>query len=67
MYLQGINDDIIDTSNAGFARQQLVNAPYLDIRFIPNRYHRLAQYEWPAIRASVMKIYDLIKENPPKE
>jgi pimeloyl-ACP methyl ester carboxylesterase len=47
-YLQGINDDIIDTSNAGFARQQLINVPWLDIHFIKNRYHRLAQFEWPA-------------------
>ena len=61
MYLQGINDDIIDTANAGFARQQLVNTPYLDIRFIQNRYHRLAQFEWPTIRESVMKIYDMAR------
>lgn len=59
MYLQGINDDIIDTANAGFARQHLVNASHLEIKFIENRYHRLAQFEWPTIRESVMKIYDL--------
>ncbi len=33
IYLQGEKDNIIDTSNAGFARQQLVNVPYLDIKF----------------------------------
>ncbi|HEV7782164.1 MAG TPA: alpha/beta hydrolase [Chitinophagaceae bacterium] len=45
-YLQGANDDIVDTSNAGFAREQLVNVPSLEIKFLPNRAHRLAQFEW---------------------
>jgi pimeloyl-ACP methyl ester carboxylesterase len=62
MYLQGAHDDIVDTSNAGFARKQLVNAPYLNIHFFPNRAHRLAQYEWPAIRESILKVYELAKE-----
>ena len=64
MYLQGEHDNIVDTSNAGFAREHLVNVPYLDIRLIKNRHHRLAQFEWPAIRESIMKVYgQLIKEN----
>jgi len=62
-YLQGELDEIIDTSNAGFARQHLINAPYLDIQFIKNRHHRLAQFEWPAIRESIMKVYELAKKN----
>ncbi|MEI9946512.1 MAG: alpha/beta hydrolase [Chitinophagaceae bacterium] len=61
-YLQGINDDIVDTANAGFARQQLINAPFLDIHFINNRSHRLAQFEWPTIRENIMKIYSLVKK-----
>src|SRR5688572_18880856 len=61
MYLQGVNDDIIDTANAGFARQQLVNVSHLEIKFIQNRYHRLAQFEWPTIRESVMKVLDLAR------
>jgi pimeloyl-ACP methyl ester carboxylesterase len=61
-YLQGENDDIVDTSNAGFARRQLVNASYLDIHFIKNRYHRLAQFEWPAIRESILKVYEHVKK-----
>jgi pimeloyl-ACP methyl ester carboxylesterase len=60
-YLQGEHDNIVDTSNAGFARQQLVNVPFLDIRFIKNREHRLAQFEWPAIRSAIMEVYDKIK------
>lgn len=61
-YLQGINDNLIDTSNAGFARQQLENAPFLDIQFIPGREHRLAQFEWPRIRAAIMEIYQQVKK-----
>jgi pimeloyl-ACP methyl ester carboxylesterase len=62
VFLQGENDNIVDTSNAGFARQQLVNAPYLHIQFIKNREHRLAQFEWPAIRAGIREVYDRVKD-----
>ena len=61
MYLQGAKDNIIDTSNASFARKQLVNAPYLDIYFFPNRRHYLAQYEWPTIKDRIMKLYEMVK------
>ena len=56
-YLQGVDDNIIDTANAGFARKHLVNAPYLDIQFIEGREHRLAQYEWPRFKEAIMKVY----------
>ena len=59
-YVQGEHDDIVDTANAGFARRQLVNVPYLDIQFIKGRYHRLAQFEWPTIRENIMKVYTLV-------
>jgi pimeloyl-ACP methyl ester carboxylesterase len=62
IFLQGENDDIIDTANAGFARKHLVNAPYLDIKFIKNRAHRLAQFEWPTIRESIMRVYQMAKK-----
>jgi len=62
IYLQGENDSIVDTTNASFARQQLVNVPYLDIQFVKNRAHRLAQFEWPLIRESVMRMYQLVRK-----
>jgi len=62
IYLQGAEDDIVDTSNAGFAREHLVNVPYLDIRFINGRAHRLAQFEWPAIRQCILDVYDKVKK-----
>jgi len=65
IYLQGEEDDIVDTANAGFARQHLINAPYLDIRFIKGRAHRLAQFEWPAIRKCIMDVYERVKPPTP--
>lgn len=62
VYMQGENDNLIDTSNASFARQQLVNSPWVDIRFIKNREHRLAQFEWPAIRQGIMDVYEKVRD-----
>jgi pimeloyl-ACP methyl ester carboxylesterase len=63
VYLQGEKDNLIDTSNAGFARRHLINAPYLGIHFIKNRYHRLAQFEWPTIRQAILEVFDRVKKN----
>lgn len=60
-YLQGENDELVDTANAGFARKHLVNVPYLDIQFIKNRGHRLAQFEWPKFKEAILKVYGKIK------
>jgi len=60
VYLQGIKDNIVDTSNASFARNHLTNVPYLEIRFMEGREHRLAQFEWPTIRESILKVYDMV-------
>lgn len=62
MYLQGAKDNLIDTSNASFAREKLVNAPYLNIYFFPNRQHYLAQYEWPTIKDRILKMYEMLKK-----
>ncbi len=67
VFIQGENDNIVDTSNATFAREQLVNSPWLDIRFIKNREHRLAQFEWPAIRQGILDVYNYIKEHPVRD
>jgi pimeloyl-ACP methyl ester carboxylesterase len=61
MYLQGAKDNLIDTSNAGFAREHLINVPYLNIYFFPNRHHYLAQYEWPTIKNRIMQLYSMVK------
>ena len=62
-YLQGEKDNIVDTANAGFARKHLVNVPSLDIEFIKDREHRLAQFEWPRFREAILKVYEKTKTN----
>jgi pimeloyl-ACP methyl ester carboxylesterase len=62
VYVQGEDDDIVDTANANFARNQLVNVPHLDVQFVKDRYHRLAQFEWPTIRQAIMKVYDQVSK-----
>ena len=61
-YLQGENDELVDTSNAGFARKHLVNVPYLDIQFVKGRGHRLAQFEWPRFKEEILKVYERVKK-----
>jgi uncharacterized protein len=59
-YLQGADDDIVDTSNAGFAKEQLINVPSLQIKFLKGRNHLLAQYEWQAIKQAILDVYDKV-------
>lgn len=61
-YVQGVDDDIIDTSNASFARKHLVNVPYFDVQFIKGREHRLAQFEWPVFRETILRVYEEAKK-----
>lgn len=61
MYLQGANDRLIDTSNASFARQHLVQVPYFETYFFPNRGHYLGREQWPVIRNYIMKLYGMVK------
>jgi pimeloyl-ACP methyl ester carboxylesterase len=60
VYLQGEKDNIVDTTNADFARKYLVSTPYLNIRFIKGRGHRLAQFEWPKFREAILEVYEKI-------
>jgi pimeloyl-ACP methyl ester carboxylesterase len=62
-YLQGDKDDIVDTSNAGFARKHLINVPSLEIKFLNGRKHLLARYEWQAIKQAILDVYEKV----PKE
>ena len=60
-YLQGADDDIVDTTNASFARQQMVNVPSLEVKFLPGRKHLLARYEWKEIRSAILSVFDKVK------
>jgi pimeloyl-ACP methyl ester carboxylesterase len=54
IYLQGANDGLVYTGNAGFAKKELVNAPYLRIRFFKGRPHFIARSEQSAIRQNIL-------------
>ncbi len=41
-YIQGEDDEVVNPSNAKFARRMLVNAPSLEITMIPNQKHFLS-------------------------
>jgi pimeloyl-ACP methyl ester carboxylesterase len=58
MYLQGDQDELIDTSNASFAQRQLVNAPLLEITWLKGRKHFVAFDEQPAIRRKILEMHE---------
>jgi pimeloyl-ACP methyl ester carboxylesterase len=62
MYLQGAKDRLVDTSNAGFAKQQLINAPFISFYFFPERRHYLSRREWPVIKNHIFKMYEMLKK-----
>ena len=61
MYMQGAKDQLIDTTNAAFARAQLVNVPYLNIHFFPGRPHFIPFTEHAAIRAHILGMLNLLE------
>ncbi len=52
-YFQGQNDDLIYTTNAGFAKKNLVNTLSLKIQMLPNRGHLIVYDEHVRIRAAI--------------
>lgn len=56
IYLQGMEDELVSTSNAGFAKTHLVNAPSLDIRMIPGRGHLIAFNEKDRICGAIREM-----------
>jgi pimeloyl-ACP methyl ester carboxylesterase len=58
IYLQGREDELVDTSNASFARAHLTNAPFLDIQMIPGRGHLIAFNEKDRIEKAILELLD---------
>ena len=52
-YFQGMDDDLIYTTNADFARRKLVNARHLSITMIPHRGHLLVYDEAPRLKQAL--------------
>ena len=58
IYLQGMNDSLVSTSNADFAKSHLTNVASLDIRMIPGRGHLIAFNEKDRICAAIREMLD---------
>ena len=61
VYIQGEKDGLVDTTNAGFARQHLVHAPYLDINFLKGEPHFIAYTAQPMVRTKLLHVLQLVK------
>ncbi len=59
IYFQGKNDDLIYTSNARFAIQNITNSESLSIRMIPNRGHLLVYDEAKRIKTGIVEMLGL--------
>ena len=66
MYIQGADDKLVFTSNAAFARQQLVNVPSLDIEFIPGKGHVIAFSEKKLIEKKILRMLEMVKKHTVK-
>jgi pimeloyl-ACP methyl ester carboxylesterase len=62
MYMQGEKDELINTSNAEFAKEQLVNVPYLDILMFKGESHVVSKSKQPAIRSKIFEMLELVRE-----
>ncbi len=58
MYMQGEKDELIDTANASFAKEHLVNAPYLSVHFFTGKPHFIPFTEHTFIR---QRIFDMLR------
>ncbi|HXB92955.1 MAG TPA: alpha/beta hydrolase [Puia sp.] len=60
IYLQGQEDGLVDTSNATFAREHLINAPSLDIQMLPGRGHLIAFAEKNRVEKAILTMLDKV-------
>ena len=58
MYLQGADDELVDTTNETFAREHLTNVPSLSIQMIPGRGHLIAFDEKDRIVKTILSMID---------
>lgn len=60
IYMQGQEDGLVDTSNATFAREHLINAPSLDIQMIPGRGHLIAFAEKNRVEKAILTMLEKV-------
>lgn len=56
IYLQGSKDELIYTTNAGFARAELVNVPSLKVEMIPGKGHLIAFSNKPQVEKAILEM-----------
>jgi pimeloyl-ACP methyl ester carboxylesterase len=59
IYMQGMNDSTVYTSNAMFAKEKLVNAKSLEIIMIPNQPHFLSVPQKDLIQAKLLQLIEM--------
>ncbi|MDB5230621.1 MAG: alpha/beta hydrolase superfamily, partial [Chitinophagaceae bacterium] len=62
MYMQGENDALIKTSNAGFAREHLVKVPFLDIMIFKDEPHVILHSRRQVIRSKIFEMLEMVRE-----
>jgi pimeloyl-ACP methyl ester carboxylesterase len=60
IYLQGAADELIYTSNANFARQHLVNVPYLKVEMIPKTGHLIAFLDKDKVEGAILSMIQMV-------
>ncbi len=63
IYMQGMEDELVYTTNADFARKHFTHVPYLDIDMIQHRGHLLAFSEKEKIKTAIIHMIDLANKN----
>ena len=61
MYIQGKKDKMVYTSNAAFAREQLINVPWLKISLIRGQKHVINKRFNPFIIKKILDLYRQVK------
>lgn len=61
IYMQGADDELVYTTNAAFAKQQLVNAPSVEINMLKGYGHLIAFKERPFITGKILQMIRMVK------
>jgi uncharacterized protein len=61
IYMQGMNDSTVYTSNAAFAKEKLVNAKSLEIIMIPNQPHFLSVPQKDLIKTKLLQLIEMVQ------
>ena len=60
IYLQGAADELVYTTNAAFARRELVNVPYLKVEMIPKTGHLIAFLDKDQVESAILSMVRMV-------